>query len=143
MTSKILKTYKILQNLAHLDVQLQQRRLRDLESQEREIEEKILFLQDQLIQERNFLNLYGDIDVSFMIFEKLIRDEISQSRVKLIELKKNIEKEKEILKDFFLEEKKFEHVYIQNQKKEEKEELCREILEIDDLILMRRNIKKS
>ncbi len=136
-----IKTYKILEKLARLDVENQQRRLKNLLDEQKSIEERIDFFQENLKKERSFLLKNFNSSHDFYTFEKVVVGSIHKLKNRLSQVLGAIEGEKAVLLDFFSTQKKIEHVEHQEEEKQKDHLTHQEEMLIEDLILMR-GIKK-
>jgi len=132
-----IKTYKILEKLSKLDVENQQRRLKNLLDGQTLIEEKIKNFQDTLEGERSFLRGNASSSHDFYAFEVVISSNIQKLKNRLAQLLGAIEGEKEVLLEFFSTQKKMDHVKDQEIARQKNNLNYQDEMFIQDLILMR------
>lgn len=132
-----IKTYKILEKLARLDVENQQRRLKNLLDEQTLIEEKIKNFQDILESERSFLRGNANSSHDFYAFEKVMSSNIQKLKNRLAQVSEAIEGEKEVLLEFFFTQKKIEHVKDQEVVRQKDNLNYQDEMGVQDLTLMR------
>lgn len=132
-----IKTYKILEKLAKLDVENQQRRLKNLLDEQALIEENIQNFQDILESERGFLKNNTNSGHDFYAFEKVMSGNIQKLKNRLAQVSDAIEGEKEVLLEFFSTQKKIEHVRGQEAIRQKDHLNYQDEMTVQDLILMR------
>ncbi len=135
--NKKLKTYKILEKIAHMDVESEQKILKDLKNIKEEMETHIKDLRTRISKERELIAKDSIWGGRFQDFQKATELEIDKLNLKIQQIDFRIESEKEILLDFFATEKKFGHMVTQKEMKIQKEEERKEMIAMEDLILMR------
>jgi hypothetical protein len=133
-----LKAYKILKKLAHMDVEQQQKILKELQNRQESIEDEIKNTQETLQKEKEFMSENAPWGNTFLAFEESTKRQLHLLNLKIEEIQKEIDEEKEILLDFFATEKKFEHVCTQREKAQKVQEEKNEFGLVEDLIMMRR-----
>ena len=129
--------YKILEKLTKLDVENQQRRLKNLLDEQALIEEKIKNFQDILESERGFLKRNTNSGHDFYAFEKVMSGNIQKLKNRLAQVSDAIEGEKEVLLEFFSTQKKIEHVRGQEAIRQKDHLNYQDDMVVQDLILMR------